>query len=168
MSTVTVNLTRRDLIEISLRSLLTMRHAGRTFVVVCSLVAVYIFYTRGVPTSSWNWFALLVAGVGGAIGALAIGFCMSVLGVLMFSGKAPGVLGLHEYTFVEDGLLEKTDANETLIKWKGAHAVTHTASCLQIEIMPGLMHIVPRRAFPDEHRYAEFCEKAVLLARKHA
>jgi hypothetical protein len=140
----------------------------RPFLVMFALVAALVLYKHGIPNTGWNWFSLVLAGVGGGIGGLLFGLIFALLGVILHAGKAPGLLGTHEYSFVADGLMEKTDANETLIKWAGAHSWLRTDSFLQINIGPGLVHILPRRAFEDHAAFETFCSKATQLVRPHA
>jgi hypothetical protein len=168
MSNVSVNLSRGDLVSLNVRSFLTLRQILPTLIVVSALVVAFIGFTRGLPTTPWNWFALALAASGGAIGALLVGFLLSIGWIFFAASKAPGILGLHEYAFLEDGLVERTQANETLIKWNCAQSVICTDRHLEIEIAPGLIHLLPRRAFADDTHYAAFCEKAKMLARKHA
>jgi hypothetical protein len=165
MSTVVVDLTRSDLMRFSFRWLTKWPQLWKPFVVIFALVAAYLLYKHGVPADGRRWFTLVVAGVGGGIGGLILGILFALLGVRFNSGKMPGLLGVHEYTFTPDGLLEKTQANETLIKWGGAHSLLRTDSFLQINIAPGLAHILPQRAFGDRRDFEDFCAKAERLVR---
>ena len=166
MSTVIVEVTRSDLIAFTARWQTSWRRAWQTFSVVFLLVAAFVIYKFGIPQTPRNWFALFAASVGGGIGALVFGLLFGMLGVLLYASKMPGMLGRHEYTFVPDGLLEKTDANETLIKWGGARSLVRTDAFVQIEIAPGFAHILPRRAFDDHALFEQFCSTAEQLVRR--
>jgi hypothetical protein len=163
MSTVVVDLTRSDLMSFSFRWLTKWPQLWKPFVVIFSLVVAYLLYKHGVPANGRKWFALAAAGTGGGIGGLILGILFALLGVRLNAGKIPGLLGVHEYSFTPDGLLEKTQANETLIKWCGAHSLLRTESFLQINIAPGLAHILPQRAFSDRSAFEAFCAKAERL-----
>ena len=165
MSTVVVDLTRRDLMSFSFRWLIKWPQLWKPFVLIFALVVGYLLFKHGVPESGRKWFTLVVAGAGGGIGGLILGILFALLGVRMNAGKMPGLLGVHEYSFTQDGLLEKTQANETLIKWGGAHSLLRTDSFLQINIAPGLAHILPQRAFSDKGAFEEFCAKSERLVR---
>ncbi len=163
MSTVIVELGRRDLVALNRRWLTDWRRIWPTFCFVFVVVTGFLLYMNGVPGTLRNWFALLAGGIGGAAGALVVGFLFSLLGIALHAGKVPGLLGRHEFSFVADGLLEKTAANETVTKWGGAVALVRTDHFLQIEVAPGLAHIVLRRAFPDQSAYNDFCDRALRL-----
>jgi hypothetical protein len=168
VSTVIVILTRSDLLAFTARWLTRWPRIWPTFLVVFLLVAAFVTYKHGIPQTPRNWLALLAAGLGGGIGALVFGLLLGMLGVVLHASKMPGMLGRHEYTFVSDGLLEKTDANETLIKWGGARSLIRTDAFVQIEIAPGFVHILPRRAFDDHAVFEQFCNTAKQLVRRNA
>ena len=168
MTTIIVDLTRSDLMAFTARWLTGWRRIWPKLLVMFLLVAAYVIYKDGIPQTPRNWLALLVGGVGGGIGALLVGLLFGMLGVVLHASKMPGILGRHEYSFVPDGLLEKTDANETLIKWGGARSLVRTDTLVQIEIAPGIVHILPRRAFDDLALFEEFCSTAKQLVRRNA
>jgi hypothetical protein len=168
MSTVVVDLTRSDLLAFTVRWLTGWRRIWPTFTIVFLLIAAYVTYKHGIPQTPRNWLALFAAGLGGGIGALVFGLLLGMLGVFLHASKMPGMLGRHEYTFVPDGLLEKTNANETLIKWGGAYSLIRTDAFVQIEIAPGFAHILPRRAFDNHAEFEEFCGTAAQLVRRNA
>jgi hypothetical protein len=166
VSTVVVDLTRSDLLAFTTRWLTGWPRIWPTFTIMFLLVAAYVSYKHGIPQTPQNWLALFAAGLGGGSGALVFGLLFGMLGVVLQASKMPGMLGRHEYTFVADGLLERTDANETLIKWGGAHSLVRTDAFVQIEIAPGLAHILPRRAFNDHIVFEQFCSTAERLVRQ--
>jgi len=167
-ATVIVTLTRRELLNFNVRRLFHWRSVGPTFLILFAAVVGWVSFQHGLPHSGRDWFALIIGGAGGAVAAFALLYLISLLRVLLLAGRVPGGLGRHEFTFVSDGLLEKTDANETLTKWGGAHAVSPGSWGLLIEIAPGLVHIVPRHTFADQNQYDEFCEQAKRLVRQRA
>lgn len=168
MASVTVEITRLDLMRFNLHTFLSVRRLWPTFAIVGASVIGYVFIRHGVPNSPWNWFALILAVVGGATGAVLVGFLVSSLWVLIASSSAPGILGIHHYTFRDDGLLEQSSANETLIKWQGARSVRHTSAFLFIEVAPLLAHLIPRRHFDSDAHYQQFLERAKMLERRVA
>jgi hypothetical protein len=168
MSIVIVELTRKDLAGFTARWLIGWSRIWPTFLFVFLLVAAFVTYKHGIPHTPRNWLALLAAGTGGGIGAVVFGLLFGMVGVVLQASKMPGMLGRHEYSFVTAGLMERTDANETLIKWGGARSVIRTNEFVQIEIAPGFAHIVPRRAFYDDATFEQFCRAAEQLVRRNA
>ena len=163
MTPVMVTVTRSDLIALSLRYSLDIRRAWRSLAVISALVAAYVVYESGVPSALRTWLFVIAIALLGALVALLCGVVVGLLAVEFLARKAPGVLGAHEYTFTDRGLFEKTSANETLIKWGGVRSVRHHARFLEIEVTPGTLHVIPRRAFATDGDYKAFCEHAERL-----
>jgi YcxB-like protein len=163
---VVVDLTRRDLLDFTVRWLTGWRRVWPTFLIVFGLLAAYVTYRHGLPRTPWNWSMLFISAIAGGVGAIVLGALLGVLGVFLHASKMPGLLGRHEYIFTSDGLLEKTDANETLIKWGGALSLLRTQSYVQIEVAPGLAHILPRRAFESADAFERFVNQAAQLVRR--
>jgi hypothetical protein len=168
MASVTVEITRLDLIRCNLQTLLSVRRLWSTFALVGALVVGYVLIRHGVPTTPWNWFVLFLATIGGAAGAVLVGFFVSSLWILIVSSSAPGVLGVHRYTFRDDGLFEQTSANETLLKWQGARSVHPMPAFLVIEVTHALVHLLPRRHFTSDEHYQRFSERAKMLVKGDA
>src|SRR5665213_1961298 len=83
-------------------------------------------------------------------------FCV-VCGLTMFtrvcvvmSKKYRGFLGEHELEIRDDGLVERTDVNESLHRWTGFHKIIVTGRYLYIYVTDNNVHIVPRRHFASE------------------
>jgi hypothetical protein len=130
--------------------------------------SVTFLYATAFRTTPWNWFALSLAAVGGATGAVLVGFIVSSVSVLIVSSAAPGLLGIHRYTFRDDGLLEQTSGNETLIKWQSARSVQPMSGFLVIEVALGPVRLLPRRHFDSDEHYQHFSERAKMLLKGDA
>lgn len=163
MTSVTVTVTRTDLAALNLRTFVGFRRTWLTVLIVLLLVVAVAVYGSGVPSTTRDWFVLVLGGLIGGLAAHCVGLILSLLWVALMSGRAPGVLGTHEYVFTDEGLVERTSANETLMKWGGVRAVRRNPHLLQIEVAPGLFHLIPRRAFANESDYEVFCEQAQRL-----
>jgi hypothetical protein len=70
---------------------------------------------------------------------------LSALTILL--GKHRGLLGEHFLEVRDDGLLERTDFNESLHRWAGFHKVRATRSSLYLYVTETLVHMVPLRYF---------------------
>ena len=156
MSVVHVDLTRSDLVSLHIR--LSIRHKSTWiyWLVVAVLIAAVIAYQKGVPTTPRNWMAMLVAVVVGSSAAIAVGFVLSTMSIIFMSKQSNGILGRHTYTIRDDGLLEQTRANETLVKWGGAVGLRRTRDLLLIEVGPALFHVIPRRSFENDSDFEAF------------
>jgi hypothetical protein len=67
-----------------------------------------------------------------------------------------GLLGEHELEIREQGLVERTEFNESLHRWSGFHKVVRTTRYLYIYVTDNQVHIVPRRCFVSEQEEQAF------------
>jgi hypothetical protein len=83
--------------------------------------------------------------------ALLLGFVFAfqvvLSGLMILQGKHRGLLGEHVLEVRDDGLLERTDFNESLHRWAGFDKVRSTRSSLYIYVTDALVHVVPLRCF---------------------
>ena len=56
----------------------------------------------------------------------------------------------------DEGLLERTDVNESLNRWAGFHKIVTTSQYLYIYVTDNNVHIVPKRCFASERALKEF------------
>ena len=70
--------------------------------------------------------------------------------------KFRGFLGDHELEIREDGLVERTDVNESVHRWAGFHKIATTGRYLYIYVTDNNVHIVPRRYFASEQELRAF------------
>lgn len=62
----------------------------------------------------------------------------------------------HEYEISEDGLYEKTAANETKTNWNGITDIRRLRHYMLIQIDPGLFHVIPDSSFENEEEFNNF------------
>ena len=67
-----------------------------------------------------------------------------------------GVTGLHELEIRDEGLLEKSEVNESLHRWSGFHKLGSTRTFLFIFVTDNNVHYVPWNAFPSEQAGKHF------------
>lgn len=69
---------------------------------------------------------------------------VTLLGLHLNKGR--GVVGEHELEITETGLVERTDFNESLHKWKGLGEIRETAQLHMIRVSEGggAFHLVPK------------------------
>lgn len=70
--------------------------------------------------------------------------------------KFRGFLGDHEIEIRDDGLVERTDVNESVHRWAGFHKIVTTGRYLYIYVTDNNVHIVPRRFFTSEQAQRAF------------
>jgi len=86
--------------------------------------------------------------------------------LMNISKKFRGLLGEHELEIREDGLVERTDVNESVHRWAGFHKIVTRRRYLYIYVTDNNVHIVPRRCFASEQ--AERIFRNELERRIHA
>jgi hypothetical protein len=92
-------------------------------------------------------------------------FCFVVLATMlmlvcmvMFK-KYRGLLGDHELEIRDEGLIERTDVNESVHRWSGFHKIVRTGRYLYIYVTDNNVHIVPRCFFASEQEERAFCDE---------
>ena len=88
--------------------------------------------------------------------------CLAVMNLLN-SNLSRGVLGAHHYEMLEDGLLERTQYNETVHGWRSLDRVTTFAGYLMIRVSGASWHTLPLRDFTSRDHLHSF--KNALLVR---
>jgi YcxB-like protein len=82
-------------------------------------------------------------------GVVGVGMMIMMLSLVFFK-KHRGLLCRHELEIRDDGLLERTEVNESLHRWPGFHKIATTGNYLYIYVTDNNVHVVPRRAFPSD------------------
>lgn len=168
MTAVVAEITRADLARFALRMFPRIRSNWVTWFVVAIGIVAYVVFKHGVPVTSRQWTVLAVASVVGASSALLLGLLLSLLTIWRGSDVYNGVLGKHEFFFTDGGLVERTIANETLIKWGGVTAAERGGGYIYVFVAPCLAHLIPRRSFSTDEQYEEFWRHAQKLVREDA
>lgn len=98
----------------------------------------------------------------------AIGGTLFVMFLTVLTKKFRGILGEHELEIQEEGLIERTEFNQTVYRWKGFHKIVATRKHLYIYVTDNNAHIVPRRCFAsviEEQMFRSELEKHFAKAR---
>ena len=154
-----MHITRLDLVRLNLWALFRLR-ANLIFLAVVAVgVFVYLTVSR-TPATPTAWAIVVFSSLAGALVGLLAGFVVSLVCILLSSSQKAGVLGKHIYTVTEQGLHEKTEANETTQKWSGIQSLHKSRSYLFIRVNSFLFHLIPKRALSSEEEFEEFWSKA--------
>ena len=84
-----------------------------------------------------------------------------VLALLLFTRKNTGLVGVHELELRDDGLMERTEVNESVHRWSGFHRVAVSGAYLYVYVTDTQVHIIPRRALGSSHEAAAFHQQIV-------
>lgn len=160
---VTVNINKMDLIRFNLAILPRLRSTYINIVVISLFMFGFICWKNGIPQTQGNWVATIISSFSVGLLAMLIGTAFSMVAILLMSSTKNGTLGLHEYTLTEQGLYEKTSANEGLNKWAGITKIRVTNSYIIFQISACHFHIVPIRSFETQQSSNDF----VSLSMEH-
>ena len=150
------SITRSDLFRAQARALLYQR--------VLWLIA---FPLLGISWwSSFNWqearsqptavriiTATISASMCGAVGA--VGGCV-FLGLQSLLRRDKGVLGNHTLEITDEGLVESTDVNRSLMKWGGSFRIRETRRYVYVYVSDTNFHLVPRARLVPPSSLDEF------------
>jgi len=110
------------------------------------------------------FFAIIMLSIVGAV-------TMLLTALTIVFKKFRGFLGEHELEFREDGLIERTDVNESIHRWTGFHKFVVTRKYFYLYVTDNNVHVVPRRCFAsqaDERAFQEEIAKHLSARRSLA
>ncbi len=140
------SITRADIVRGSLRAILYNRALGWYMAVLFTFLSMLTFrdyLAKGTPVGviavALVIQLLLVCAI------VAAGISLVAL-LSLHLNKGRGLVGEHELVMTAEGLIERTDVNESLHKWRGLGEVRETGRYFFIRTMEGggAFHIVPK------------------------
>lgn len=150
------NLTSSDITRVVLALLTRRPILLRDWLIWFVIVGAVIVFMRGVPGTVRDTALMVVSAGMGAVGSVAFSICITLLRMKHALKRSDGVLGTHEYELRDDGLFEKTSANETLTKWKSVKGVLRAGQFFVVELPQGAFHIIPIRSFTTANEQLDF------------
>lgn len=157
---VITNIRRLDLVHFNLVLLPRLRSTYVTIGVIALAMVVFFIWNHGIDETARNWKVVVMVSLVAGIGGMLTGLLISLLFIVFSSKKSNGILGLHEYEIMPDGLFEKTSANEALNKWSGIQEVRKVGPFLLFKVSGYLFHVLPKRSFATVEAFHEFYEMA--------
>lgn len=146
---VHTHITKSDLVKFNVLFMATNPYTYRYMGFVALFVLGYLVYDRGMPDEVGIWMLMVIGALlTGMVATLVYGL-WCILSVLMVSNESNGILGKHEYLCTEDGLFEKTIANETLYKWNALGQLRVAGSFLLLQVSGFQYHLFPIRSFDN-------------------
>jgi hypothetical protein len=73
--------------------------------------------------------------------------------------KNRGVVGAHELEIRDDGLVERTEVNESLHRWEGFHKIGSTRKCLYIFVTDNIVYYLPLKSFASAQDAKQFTDE---------
>ena len=115
-------------------------------------IGAFIYWSRS-PETPIDWLVLGVSAVIGGLLAFAVSCSISLVWILSNSTEKAGVVGEHYFEITEQGFHEKTNQNDSLQGWSGMLKPMRSKQLTLVRINAYLFHVLPRRAFADDHEY---------------
>lgn len=153
-----IHLNRSDLLGAVWHLSLRQKSSWIVGTAISGAIAYTMFTGKNPPDSPYKVVATIVILLVLSSFIPLLGAITTCLTVLATSARQHGVLGIHDYEVREEGLIEKTDVNESLTRWEGMQGVKETRSYLLLRQAPGLIHIIPRRSFTDPQAFRYFVD----------
>jgi hypothetical protein len=153
-----IHLNRGDLVGVMWHISLRQKSSWIVGTAISGAIAYTMFTGKTPPDSPYKVVATIVILLIFSSFIPLLGAIITCLTVLASSARQRGVLGIHDYEVREDGLLEKTDVNESLTRWEGLQDVKETRDHLLLRQAPGMIHIIPRRSFTDRQACRHFVD----------
>jgi hypothetical protein len=143
-------LTHKDLLAFNLRGAVRNRAIQITTAFVVGF-GMYMTFTTP-PKAGHAEYSLAVRIavtliMGGVMFVVVSGLQLMMLVLTIWTKKFKGVLGEHELTLSEVGMLTRSADGEALRKWTGLLKVASTTSYLYLYVNETMAQIVPKRYF---------------------
>jgi hypothetical protein len=164
MNTVTVDLSRKDLLRAQFQMVRRMWILKLLFVLLLAYNVYLVFNSSPRPPLAVRLVvALVVAGLF-TLTALLVTYLFVAIRILSKLRHQRGVLGRHEFTIDDDGLRENTEVNETRVAFGHAQQVFRTRKYMFVRIRALGFFLIPRRSFADPSADAQFWNALQPLA----
>jgi hypothetical protein len=153
---VKYSLTRGDILRWHLRILIRNRVLIALGLIVSLFIVWKDLHDPALASQSTGFKILYAVFYTVAIFGFVGGATMLMMLLMVMGKKYRGLIGSHELQIHDDGLVERSDFNESLHRWTGFHKVISTKRYLYIYVTDNIVHIVPRRFFSSEQEERTF------------
>ena len=153
---VHTNLSKLDLLRYNILVFPRIAVTYKSIAILSLLLLLFLCWSNGIPDSSRGWLVLVFSSVFGGMFGVLFGFVYCLVMILLTSKKKDGVLGEHEYSISEDGLYEKTLANEGTSNWNGVQKINVYGNYLLFQIPGNMFHILKRSDFDNTEHFEKF------------
>jgi len=109
----------------------------------------YPLVVRSIAAIIWIILALVFFGI----------IQLITVAIIAYGREHKGLLGVHTLVLTQEGLIERTDYNETLHRWKGFHRIRETSRYLYLYVSEVLYHQIPKRSFTSGEEMRSFLDE---------
>jgi hypothetical protein len=139
------SLTRLDLLRVNVRSALHNRTIILIWIGISLFFSLNAFNSSTNPAHGFGVSIVSVLIIALAIFTLMAGATLLLTLLVVASREHTGVLGEHTLRVTDEGLVEKTEHNESLHRWSAYHRTVKSGAYLFLYVTEGMAHVVPLR-----------------------
>ena len=154
---VDINITRMELVQMNLflwpRIKWNWVQLGVTFLLCIAAMLFSDIRNFEISAQSAVLMAIIAVVISIMVAALVFSLCLAIN--LAMASPRTG-LGEHHYEIQDGGLLETTELNEELSKWKTFDRVWKSDNYIILKRHWAALHIFPRRCFSSSQHFDEF------------
>jgi hypothetical protein len=157
--TVRYSITHKDLFAFSLRAIARNRLIQGTIILLVAYVAYVGLFIRvpgnqPQPSTAVRIVATIVMEFAAVFAIVA--FLLSFLFLMLWTKRFKGVIGEHELTLTDAGMISKSAISETTRKWNALFRIASTRNHLLLYVNETSAMIVPKRYFASPTEAAGF------------
>jgi hypothetical protein len=164
---INIDLTRDDYADYNKYYFLNKRLKKRLYLIIIVAFCISFLVNRGRPFDLLTYFmSLIFAGFVFAI--LYIGITILSIHLLKKLPADNGcILGKKKFTITDEGLIEESESNVNLQKWKGIKSIETNNNSVFIFVDNIAAYVIPKRFFKDETEQENFI-KAIEYKMRNA
>jgi hypothetical protein len=157
--TVRYSITHKDLLAFSLRAIVRNRLIQGTIILLVAYVAyvglfIQVPGNQPQPSMAVRVVATIVMEFAAIFAMVA--FLLSFLFLMLWTKRFKGVIGEHELTLTDTGIISKSPLSETTRKWNALFRIVSTRNQLLLYVNETSAMIVPKRCFASATEATDF------------
>jgi hypothetical protein len=153
---ITVDLTRKDYADFNKYYFLKKRLKRSFYIVLVGAFIITVFLNIDSPFDLETYLLTFLMS--------ATIYCLVFFGWMLFAMKLTGrlpsengsILGKKKFKVTDEGLLEESESNTNLQKWKGIKSVETNENSVFIFVDKIAAYVIPKRFFKDEAQQNDF------------
>lgn len=156
---IVATINRWDLVKFNLHVGPRLRANWIAVAVLSAVTFLYLMYTTSSKAGNNGLGVNLAISLSAGFFGILAGMLVCIAFLLVTANEKSGTLGEHEYEIREDGLFERTKANEALARWGGVYSIERSRDQIHVRINSYLFHVIPRHAFKSDDEFKQFFDE---------
>lgn len=153
---INIDLTRDDYADYNKYYLFKKRLKRQIYLVIIVAFVIPLLIKTGRPFDLLNYLITVIFS-GIIFGVLYFGaMSLTMIWIKKLPSDKGSILGNKKFTITDEGLLEETETNKNLQKWKGIKSIETNDNSVFIFVDNIAAYIIPKRFFKDETEQENF------------